>query len=90
MGKDDSVILVNNNELSEHYEVDLLCAFELDSSNYVVYSKNEHDFNGNIIVYCGKIAVIDNKQIIKNIEKDEYVKVKDIIKSLVDYNCEVL
>ena len=89
MGKDDNITLVNDNNLNDYSEVDLLCAFELDDVKYIVYGRNEHDFDGNVIVYCGKINVRNNKQYVENINREEFNVVKDIIKSMVDYNSEV-
>ena len=89
MGKDDELIIINDNNLNDYNKVDLLCAFELDNNKYIVYGKNEHDYDGNVIVYCGKINVRNNKQYIENIDGEEYNNVKDVIKKMVDYNSEV-
>jgi len=86
MGKDDDIILVNSKNISDSSVVDLLCAFELDYNKYVVYSKNEYDYEGNVIVYCGKINEKDDGQYIENVFGEEYNRVKDVIKKMVDYN----
>ena len=89
MGNDKNITLVNNNDLNDYNEIDLLCAFELDNSKYIVYSKNEFDYDDNVIIYSGKIVYRGSKQYIQNVVKEEYDKIKEIIKRMIDYNCEV-
>ena len=84
-----SVMLVNENDLNDSREIDLLCAFELDDTKYVIYSKNEYDYDGNIIIYSGKINIKNDRQYVENIINDEYKKIKTIIKKMIDYNSEV-
>lgn len=89
MGKDDNITLVNENNLNEYKEVNLLCAFELNDNRYIVYNKDEYDYDGNSIIYCGRIDNRNNKQYIQNIYGEEYNKIKNIIKYMIDYNSEV-
>ena len=39
--------------------------------------------------YSGKIVYRGSKQYIQNVVKEEYDKIKEIIKRMIDYNCEV-
>ena len=86
MGNDKNVTFVNENNLLNTVEVDVLCAFEYEDNKYIVYSKNEKDFDGNEIIYSGKIEFKNDKQYIKNINGIEYEKVKDIIKKMINYS----
>ena len=85
---DKNITLVNDNDLNNYSEVDILCAFELDDEKYIIYSKNESDFDGNVIVYSGKIVLKNDKQYICNISDSEYDKVKKIIKTMINYGSE--
>lgn len=86
MGNDKNVTFVNENNLIDTINVDVLCAFEYEDNKYIVYSKNEKDFEGNEIIYSGKIEIKDDKQYIRNIKGLEYEKVKDIIKKMINYS----
>jgi len=86
--KDKNITLVNAKNLLDTKEIDLLCSFEIDDNKYIIYSKNEHDYDGNIIVYSGKIEIKNNMQYIRNIDDKEYLKVKDIIKKMINYSGE--
>ena len=89
MTNDNLITLVDDSNLNNYDEIELLCAFELDDNKYIVYSKNELDYDGNNIVYSGKIVYRGSRQYIQNVNKEEYDKIKDIIKKMIDYNCEV-
>lgn len=86
MGNDKCITLVNEKNLIDTIECDILFAFEYNGDKYIVYDKNEKDFDGNTIVYCGKIDVINNKQYIRNIDGESYFKVKEIIKKMINYS----
>jgi len=51
MGNDKVLTLINDRDLLSTIEVNLLCAFELEGNKYIVYSKNERDYDENIIAY---------------------------------------
>jgi len=85
MVNDKNITLVNENKLDEYNEIELLCAFEFDNNKYIVYSKKEHDFDGNMIVYSGKIILKNNRQYIVNVDDNEYTKIKNIIKNMIEY-----
>jgi len=88
MGNDKVLTLINDRDLLSTIEVNLLCAFELEGNKYIVYSKNERDYDENIIVYTGRIEIKDNNKYIKNVDKEEYDKIKDIIKKMINYSGE--
>lgn len=88
MCADKNITLVSENNIDNSIKCDMLFAFEFDGNKYIVYNKNEKDYDGNDIIYCGKIDVINNKQYIKNIEGEVYIKIKDIIRKMIDYSGE--
>lgn len=71
-------------------DAELICAFEMDgfTDKYVIYSKNEKDKDGNTIIYSGKVVVIDNKQFLENVEGNEWIRLKEIMKSMAKYSLE--
>ena len=72
-------------------EVEMICAFEVPELNgkYIIYTKNEHDKEGNTIIYCGKIKTVDNKQFIESLsEGKEWNKLKNIMKSMSKHSLE--
>lgn len=88
MGNEKNITFVNVNNLIDTIEGELLCAFEKDNVKYIVYSKNEKDFDNNMIIYFGKIEESNNKQYIRNLDSSEYIKVKDIVKKILSYGEE--
>lgn len=85
MGNDKTITLVNNNNFDEYKEIELLCFFEIADNKYIAYTKKEHDFDGNMIIYSGKIILKNNRQHIVNVDDNEYTKIKNIIKNMIEY-----
>lgn len=83
---DKIITLVSEKNLIDTFEGELLCAFEMNGNKYVVYDKNEKDYDDNLIVYFGKIIDLDDKQHIVNLDSMEYELVKDIVKKMIDYS----
>lgn len=88
MGNDRILTLVNEKKFLDAIEINLLCAFEYENNKYVIYTKGEKDYDENVIIYSGRIEMKENKQNIKNIDKEEYNKIKDIIKKMINYSGE--
>ncbi len=89
MGNSRKVSLIDG--YREVGEVELICAFEVEelSGKYIIYTKNEHDRDGNTIIYSGKIRKIENNQYIENIESGhEWEKLKSIMKLMAKYSLE--
>ncbi len=89
MGNSRKVSLIDG--YREVGEVELICAFEVEelSGKYIIYTKNEHDRDGNTIIYSGKIRKIENNQYIENIESGhEWEKLKSIMKLMSKYSLE--
>ena len=64
---------------------------KIDSLNtkykYVIYTKNEKDKYGNIILYLGKLEISNNKQFLVNIENNtEWENIKNIINKMTNYD----
>ena len=89
MGNSRKVSLIDG--YREVGEVELICAFEVEelSGKYIIYTKNEHDRDGNTIIYSGKIRKIENNQYLENIESGhEWEKLKSIMKLMSKYSLE--
>lgn len=89
MGNNKTITLVDG--YKENREVELICAFEVSElhGKYIIYTKNEHDKDGNTIIYSGKVVTVDNKQFIENIEEGrEWDKLKNIMRSMSRHSLE--
>ncbi len=89
MGNNKTITLVD--KYKEVGEVELICAFEVEelSGKYIIYTKNEHDKDGNTIIYSGKIVTIENNQFLENIEEGrEWDKLKSIMRIMAKYSLE--
>lgn len=61
-------------------EVEVITLIEIDLKKYIVYTKNEKQKNGNLIVYIGKLRINDGVYSIENIEsEEEWKKVKSTL-----------
>lgn len=66
-------------------EVELLFAFEFNDTKkeYVVYTKNEKDENGNITIYVSSVIREDEKVKLGSIETDDdWSRIKDVLREL--------
>lgn len=88
MGNEKYILLKNDKNETDNYEIELLCSFSFKENKYIIYSKNEKDFNENNIIYPAKIIEKEGKQFIKEITNDEYDKIKNIIKVMINYGKE--
>ena len=73
-------------------EVELIISFEFDSDNkeYLVYTKNEQDDNGNTTLYCASLDRSGDIPQMHSIESDEeWSRVKDVLRQLAKDNQEV-
>lgn len=61
-------------------EVEVITLIEIDLKKYIVYTKNEKQKNGNLIVYINRLRIKDGVYSIENIESDEeWKKVKSTL-----------
>ena len=66
-------------------EVEVILAFEFKNTNkeYVVYTKNEKDENGNITVYVSNIDRSEEEPKLLGVENEtEWNKIKDVLREL--------
>ncbi len=66
-------------------EVEVILAFEFKDTNkeYVVYTKNEKDENGNITVYVSNIDRSEEEPKLLGVENEtEWNKIKDVLREL--------
>ena len=66
-------------------EVEVILAFEFKDTNkeYVVYTKNEKDENGNITVYVTNIDRSEEEPKLLGVENEtEWNKIKDVLREL--------
>lgn len=70
-------------------QVEVLFSFEFNDTKkeYVIYTKNETDENGNITLYASSVIRGDNGTEFRNIETDEeWSKIKDVLRELSSNN----
>lgn len=73
------------NEDGTKEEVDLLICFSFNDTNkeYVVYTKNEKDENGNITIYVSSVNRTGDLPRMGAIESDEeWSRIKDVLREL--------
>ena len=66
-------------------EVEVLLAFEFNDTKkeYVIYTKNETDENGNVTIYAASVNKIEDRIELGNIEtEEEWSRIKDVLREL--------
>ena len=65
-------------------EVEVVIAFEFKDTKkeYVVYTKNEKDANGNVTVYVSRIERNGETPQLYGVDKEEWNRVKDVLRKL--------
>lgn len=89
MGNDRTIVLMDSN--SSVGDVELICAFEVSGlvGKFIIYTKNEKDFDGNTIIYSGKVKEKDGKQYLTNIDEGfEWETLKNIMKTMAKYSLD--
>ena len=78
--------IVDENNNREKYEI--FCTFDSNITNksYVLYTDHHVDEEGKLIIQAGRYNLIDNETISinKNITKEEYDMISNIMNSLID------
>lgn len=80
---EDSIIIVDQNE--EEQEVELVTYLNTrDNMNqYIVYTKNEKQPNGDIVIYISKLIEEDGvRKIIEIIDEEEWKNVQQLLKEI--------
>lgn len=88
MGNEKYIMLINEKDKTNNYEIELLCSFLYENNKYIIYSKNEKDFNENNIIYPAKIIEKEGKEFIRELTEEEYNTIKNIIKIMINYSKE--
>lgn len=81
MGNKKIIAIID--EKKERQEVEVLCSFKLNENNknYVIFTKNEIDENGNVTIYAYEL--IKEKNELAPISEDiEWTKLKEIIRNM--------
>ncbi len=66
-------------------EVELLLAFKFNDNNkeYVIYTKNEVDDNGNVTIYISNVARDGNTVTLSTVSDDsEWTRIKNVLREL--------
>ena len=75
--------IVSNDGAIENVEVILAFEFKDTNKEYVVYTKNEKDENGNITVYVSNIDRSGEEPKLLGVENEnEWKKIKDVLREL--------
>lgn len=66
-------------------EVEVLLAFRFNDNNmeYVIYTKNEIDDNGNVTIYISSVARMGNNVTLSTVSDDnEWTRIKNVLREL--------
>ena len=66
-------------------EVELILSFKFNDNNkeYVIYTKNETDENGNVTIYVSNITRVGEEVTLNTISDDnEWSRIKDLLREL--------
>ena len=66
-------------------EVEVLLAFKFNDNNkeYVIYTKNEVDDNGNVTIYISNVSRIGNNITLSTVSDDnEWTRIKNVLREL--------
>ena len=75
--------IVNEDGSIEEVEVILAFEFKDNKKEYIVYTKNEKDENGNVTVYVSNVEHTGDTPKLVGIESDsEWSRIKDVLREL--------
>ena len=75
--------IVNENGETEVVEVVVAFEFKDNKKEYVVYTKNEKDENGNVTVYVSNVDRSEGEPKLLGVESDsEWERIKDVLREL--------
>ncbi len=75
--------IVNENGDTEEVEVVLAFEFKDNKKEYVVYTKNEKDENGNVTVYVSNVDRSQGEPRLMGVEsEEEWTRIKDVLREL--------
>ena len=82
---DDKKIMSIINEDGQTEDVEVILAFEFkdNKKEYVVYTKNEKDENGNVTVYVSNVDRSDGEPKLLGVDSEsEWERIKDVLREL--------
>ena len=66
-------------------EVEVLLSFKFNDTNkeYLIYTKNETDDNGNVTIYVSSVTRVNDEVTLNTVSDDaEWAKIKDLLREL--------
>ncbi len=83
MTVEDKIVIVNKNNEEEEVELVTYLNTRDNMNQYIVYTKNEKQPNGDIVIYISKLIEEDgNKKIIEINEEEEWKMVQSLLKEI--------
>lgn len=87
MGDKKIMSIVNEDGQTEEVEVILAFEFKDNKKEYVVYTKNEKDENGNVTVYVSNVDRTNEVPSLLGIDSEsEWSRIKDVLRELSNTN----
>lgn len=89
MGDKKIMSIINEDGQTEEVEVILAFEFKDNKKEYVVYTKNEKDENGNVTVYVSNVDRTNEVPSLLGIESEsEWNRIKDVLRELSNTDSE--
>ena len=66
-------------------EVEVLLSFKFNDTNkeYLIYTKNETDDNGNVTIYVSSVTRVNDEVTLNTVSDDtEWTRIKDLLREL--------
>ena len=83
MGDKKIMSIINEDGQTEEVQVILAFEFKDNKKEYVVYTKNEKDENGNVTVYVSNVDRSEGEPRLLGVESDdEWERIKDVLREL--------
>ena len=82
---ENNKVLTLTHEDGTKEEVELLLSFKFNDNNkeYVIYTKNETDENGNVTIYVSNVTRVMDDVVLNTISDDnEWSRIKDLLREL--------
>lgn len=81
--KNEVITIISEEGIKEEVEVIVAFKFKDTEQEYIVYTKNEKDNNGNITVYVSKIVDENGESKLEGIDDDsEWDRIKSVLREL--------
>lgn len=81
--KKEMMTIINNEGETEEVEVVLNFEFKDNQKEYIVYTKNEKDENGNVTVYVSNVNRESGEPQLLSVETDEeWTRIKNVLREL--------